>query len=203
MSRLADHRPPGVAGVIHEIRAEIGRCRLCLGLNPWRKQAPESFGTTSTGYMIVSEAPGKLPLPFLRAALSAVGDARYREVDELFYLADAVRCRPQDRGDASKSRLPTRAECVNCHPFLAMEMRALRPRLILAFGPVAAAAVLGRPARLEEEHGRRQRAGEFEVIPLLAPSARSPALRRRGITLESYRTWLTGLFGALIDGLIG
>lgn len=209
MGSVAGKNRAGVAGIIHEIRAEIGRCQVCLGMRPWRKLAPESFGTTATGYMLVGEAPGFGPralddgkVDVVRDALSAVGDQRFRDLEDLFYLADAVRCTPVDRLDLHRRRTPSRRECSACRDFLEMEMRALRPRLVLAFGGKAAEAVLGRPVRIEEEHGRRQRASDVEVMPLLMPTPHNrAALHRRGMTLESYRTWLTGLFGALIDTL--
>jgi len=206
MSRVTDRRPAGVAGVVHEIRAEVGRCRICPGMLPWKKAAPESFGTVATGYMAVVESMERSPLPFLREALAAVGDPRVREIEDLLFVAEAVRCAPRSgekgrKGVAGKARPPTRAECLHCRPFLALEMRALRPRLVLAFGAVAVEAAAGVPLKLEEEHGRRRRAGEFDLMPLLLPSPRSPALRRRGITLDGYRVWMSGLLGALIDGL--
>ena len=54
----------GVAGIITEIRSEIGACRLCPSMKPFKKQPQGCFGTTTTGYMLVGEAPGHGPRPF-------------------------------------------------------------------------------------------------------------------------------------------
>ncbi len=197
---------PGIAGIVHEIQAEVARCHFCPGLKPWKKLSPEAFGTTTTGYMIVGEAPGEGARPFddrggrlLRDALREVGDQRYRELEELFFLAHAVRCRPVDTR-LDRRRAPSKAECAGCRPYLALEMRALHPELVLAIGTHAAEAVLERPVKLKMEHGARYRVETTEVIPLLVPSpSNTIALGCHGYTLASYRTWLTGLFGTLIE----
>lgn len=207
--RAVQAPPTGVAGIVTEIRAEIAACRLCPGMRPYRKRPPESFGTTTTRYMLVGAAPGKARKPFagdrgrlFREALADVGDARYPHLEDLFYLADAVRCAPFRKDDKSRMRAPSKGECRTCSPYLHFEIRALRPHLVLAVGAAAARAVLGQPVDIEEAHGRRARLRDVEVLPLLLPSHRV-ALRRAGMSTESYGRWLTGLFGALIDRLDG
>jgi len=206
--------PPahGVGGIISEIRAEIGACRLCRGLRPHRKQPPGAFGTTWTGYMMVGEAPNYSPRPFddaagavLRQALRDVDDEDYRELEDLFFLAHAARCvprHPKNTRKVKKTRPPTRAECRTCRPYLQFEIRALHPRLIIAVGSKAAEAVLGRSLKIGEAHGQRHRVLDAEVLTLLTPSPNNRApLRKLDMTIENYSRWLTGLFGALIDEL--
>ena len=142
--------------------------------------------------MLVGEAPGR-GAPCFQDALSDVGHERYRRLEDLFFLADAVRCAPKDRA-------PTPPECRTCSPYLQLEMRVLRPRLVLAAGTKALHAVMGLPLRVEDVHGRRQRVRDVEVLPLLLPSHRV-ALARAGMTPASYRRWLAGLFGTLIEAL--
>lgn len=197
--RVVEAPPRGVAGIVTEIRAEIAACRLCAAMKPFRKRPPESFGTTKTGYLFVGEAPGR-DGPVFAEALAEVGDERFRELSDLFFLSDAVRCRPRHKTQKGKTRTPSPAECRTCNPYLQLEIRALRPRLVVAAGTKAAQAVLGLPLRIEDVHGRRQRVRDVEVLPLLLPS-HHVALRRAGMTAESYRRWLIGLFGALIDQL--
>jgi len=199
---------PGIAGIIHEIQAEVARCRFCPGLAPWRKLPAEAFGTTTTGFMLLGEAPGPGARPFddragevLRAALRDVGHDRFRELEDLFYLTHAVRCRPTDPR-VDRRRPPSKAECAGCRPYLALEVRALHPDLVLAFGTHAAEAVLERPVRLKLEHGALHRVEATEVIPLLVPSpSNTVALACHGHTLAGYRAWLAGLFGTLIERL--
>jgi DNA polymerase len=182
----------GVGGIVSEIRAGIAACRLCPGMRPFRKRPPESFGTMGTGYVLVGESPGSAQGIF-QDALADVGHERFRRLEDLFFLSDAVRCAPRDRA-------PTPPECRRCRPYLQLEMRVLRPRLVLAAGTRALHAVMGLALRIEDVHGRRQRVGDIEVLPLLLPSHRA-AIGRAGMTAAGYRRWLAGLFGALIDAL--
>lgn len=202
-------RVNGVAGIIAEIRAEIGACRLCPAMKPFKKLSPESFGTTTTGYMIVGEAPGVGPDAFsdasglvMRKALEDVGDEQFEELEDLFFLTHSVRCVPRDEKDTKRIRAPRRTECNTCRPYLQFEARALHPKLILAIGAKAAQSVLGRPVKIGEEHAQRQRIGDIEVLPLLVPSPHNRvSLAKRDMTIDGYTRWLTGLFGALIDDL--
>jgi len=199
----------GVASVIAEIRAEIGACKLCPGLKPHRKLPSKSFGTTQTGYMLVGEAAGPGARPFddaagevLRKAVRDVGDETHRDLEDLFFLSQAARCGPVRPDDAKRTRSPTRRECRACSPFLAFEMRALHPRLVVTLGGRAAESVLQKPVKIGEIHGRRHRVGDVSVLTLTTPSPfNRVALRRLDLTIESYGRWLTGLFGALIDDL--
>jgi DNA polymerase len=202
----------GVGGVIAEIRAEIGNCRLCRGLRPHRKQPPGALGTTRTGYMLVGDAPDFSPRPFddaagqvLRQALQAVGDEEYRDLEDLFFLAHAARCvprHPKNDRKIRRTRPPTRSECRTCRPFLQFEIRAMHPRLIIAVGAKAAEAVLGKSIRIGEAHGQRHRTRDAEVLTLLTPSPNNRApLKKLDMTIENYSRWLTGLFGALVDDL--
>jgi uracil-DNA glycosylase family 4 len=198
----------GVTALVADIRAGVAACRVCPALAPYRKHPPESFGTTRTGYVLVGEAGSRSPRPFddpagrtLREALRAVEDPAYRDLEDLFFLTQAVRCAPQRKGGKG-SRAPTRGECKACRPYLHFELRALHPRLVVAVGSLAAEAALGEPVRIVEAHGRRWRRGDLEVLTLATPSPRNgAALKRLDITLDGYRRWLTGLFGALVDDL--
>ena len=199
----------GVAGIIAEIRAEVGACRLCKGMRPFKKTGPESFGTTTTGYMLVGDAP-TYGAPFddsagavLRQSLRDVGDEEYAELEDLFFLAHTTRCvapHPDNTRNKKKTRPPTRVECRTCRPYLQFEIRAMHPKLILAIGGRAATAVLGEPVKIVEVHGHRHRIRDAEVLTLLAPSPHNRvALKKLDMTIEGYGRWLTGLFGALID----
>jgi DNA polymerase len=198
-----------VQGLVSEIRAAIAACKLCPGLKPHRKLPHESFGTTRTGYVLVAEAPGPggtllgdAAGAVLREALQQAGDEEFKTLEDLFFLAHAVRCVPLDAKKKGRARPPKRSECLACRPYLSFELRALHPRLILAVGGKAAEAVLGKPVQMATEHGQRRRIGDLELLTVLVPSPHNKApLKRHGFTIESYTRWLAGLFGALIDDL--
>jgi len=199
----------GVPGLVAGIRAGIATCKLCPAMRPFRKLPPESFGTTRTGYVLVAEAPGMKGELFrdasgaaMREALAQTHDEEYTSLEDLFFLTHAVRCVPADPKAKAKTRAPKRSECSACRPYLAFELRALHPKLVLAVGGKAAEAVLGTPVVMETEHGQRRRIGDIELLTVLVPSPHNrAALKRKGFTIESYTRWLAGLFGALIDDL--
>lgn len=201
--------PGGVAGLVAGIRAGVTSCRLCPAMRPFRKLPPESFGTTRTGYILVAEAPGPKGELFrdasgavMREALLQTHDDEYRALEDLFYVTHAVRCVPHHPKTKGKTRAPKRSECTACRPYLAFELRALHPKLVLAVGGKAAEAVLGTPVAMDTEHGQRRRIGDIELLTVLVPSPHNRgALKRHGFGMESYTRWLAGLFGALIDDL--
>jgi DNA polymerase len=184
-----------VAGIVSEIREEVAGCRACAPMEPWRKHPPDSFGTTATGYVLVGQCPERRTprLPLFREALAAVGDPRYRDLEDLFFLTDVVHCQPPGR------RGPGREVVRRCSRYAELEIRVLHPRLIVTVGARAAEAVLDRELSIEREHGVRHQLGEFDVLTLLLPVV--PSLRKRGLTLESYREWLTALMQGLIAAL--
>ncbi len=199
----------GVVGLLGEIRTEIAACELCPAMAPYSKPAHASRSTVGSSLMLVVDAPGPVEGLLtdaagliLRAAVRDVGHEVYQEIEDLFYVTHAVRCRPPHPKDRAKSRTPSVVECKTCRPYFMFETRVLHPRWILAVGSKAATAVLGRPVRIREEHGQRYRMRDAEVVPLLTPSpANRASLNKLGMTVEGYQRWLTGLFGGLIDQL--
>ncbi len=195
-------RAPGIAGILAEVRAEVAACRICPGMKPFRKGGKSPSGNLDTGYMLVGEAPGRVTDEMLREALEAVGDERFRRLGDLFFLAEAVRCRPAHQRIKGRTRVPSRPECRNCKPYLHFEIRTLHPRMVVTLGAKAAEAVLDRPIKIEREHGKRHLLQEIEVLTLLMPSPNNSAsLKRLDMTIAGYKRWLTGLFGSLIDAL--
>ena len=221
----------GISSLVAEIRSEVAACSLCPGLAPHANIPTEGWGTTDTGYVLVGEAPGidkdgeatafRSPAGLVvRESLAAAGHPRYRELEDLFYLTHAVRCVPPRRKDdakrkgkrkkkdakpatgAAKLRPPSRKECLTCRLFLQLERRILHPKLTITLGLHAATAVLGKPIRMDESHGKRWRLRDGELLTLISPSPHNRrALSRLDMTLDGYRRWLTGLFGAMIDEL--
>jgi len=172
---------PGVAEFLTSIRSELARCKEYV---PHDQDPLQWFGAGGTGYMLVYSAnkKGADRLQGLRDALDDVGDGRFRKLEELFFLEAAV--------ESAGWRL------------LQLQLRTLRPKLVVTVGKPATEAVLARRVKLEDEHGIRRPCAGTEVLPLLVPSPNNlNALGRRGLTLESYRRWLTETFAGLIEAL--
>jgi hypothetical protein len=172
---------PGVAEFVTSIRSELARCKEYV---PHDQDPLSWFGGGGTGYMLVysPNKKGADRLQGLRDALVEVGDGRFRKLEQLFFLEAAV--------EAAGWRL------------LQLQLRTLRPKLVVTLGKPATEAVLARRIKLEDEHGVRRPCAGTEVLPLLVPSPNNlNALTRRDLTLESYHRWLIDTFTGLIQAL--
>jgi DNA polymerase len=163
---------------LESIASHIRACRGC-GLCNTRTNAVPGEGAADPLALVIGEGPGadedSSGRPFVGKAgqlldkmLASIGLSRERNC----FIANVVKCRPPENRD------PLPAEAEACAPFLARQIRTLKPRLILCMGKVAANRLLG--FREPEAIGRlRGRFYDYPVspdisIPLLAtyhPSA--------------------------------
>ena len=141
VSRHAPAPPMPLSGwAAHE--ESVRDCRRCA-LHQGRTQAVFGAGDRDADWMIVGDAPDEAgdrqDLPFagpagqlLDAMLGAIGLSR-----DAVFIAGALRCRPP--GD----REVRVEEIIECRAHLLQQVAMVRPRIILAFGPVAAQGLLG------------------------------------------------------------
>lgn len=103
-------------------------------------------------------------------AATGVSEARFREG---VYMTAVARCFP-GKASGGGDRRPDRDEMARCQRFLAGEVQALRPRLILPVGTLAIEQVLGHKGPLVDVIGGQQRVRyhgvEADVICLPHPS---------------------------------
>ncbi|MFM8550964.1 MAG: uracil-DNA glycosylase family protein [Nitrospiraceae bacterium] len=122
-------------------------------MKPWRRFSSEAQGTAGTGYLLVGEAPGARSLAndrrfsgpagqLIRRALRQVGHPRYRDLEDLFYMTDVVKCHPAHPANPSANRAPRRSEMKACAGYLSQELAVLRPSVILTFGKAAERSVV-------------------------------------------------------------
>ncbi len=174
----------GVGEFLREIREEIARCPKCSGRRKRKDAVPlDWFGARGTGYMLVYERKQSTDrLAGMTECLKLLDDDRFQKLDELFFLEHAI--------------------CTTCRPLVQLEIRTLRPKLVVTLGHRATEAVLRRKVKMEEEHASRHRVDDTEILPLLVPSTGSArTLKACGLTLKSYRLWLVGFLGSLTDTL--
>jgi 8-oxo-dGTP diphosphatase len=170
----------------------------------WRKFPPAAVGRGDARFVLVGEAPGIASIVNARQWTGAGGMILRRQIrrlgldlEDLFYLTNAVRCwpagarRPKSRRPGNRSPLP--AEARRCRPFLTAELEAIRPDVVVAVGALAARAVLDRPVRLPDDHGRRYQVRDREVVVLLHPANAN----RHPKVWPSYHDSLLALFGEL------
>jgi DNA polymerase len=136
------------------IREDLGDCTRCRLHQQGRKQIVFGVGNPNADLMFIGEAPGadedEQGEPFVGRAgqllnnmLRAMGLKR-----EQVYIANIIKCRPPG------NRTPERDECETCSPFLMRQIAAIKPKVIVALGAVAAKTLLAINASLSDLRGR-------------------------------------------------
>jgi 8-oxo-dGTP diphosphatase len=178
----------------------VAACTACPTIRGYRKFPHAASGRRDARFMLVGEAPGIASIRNGRQWTGAGGMLLRREIrrlgldlEDLFYLTNAVKCWPAAPGRHAANRSPLRSEAARCRLFLMHEAAALQPQVIVAVGAVAARAVLDRPVRLPDDHGRRFHVGGRDVVVLLHPANAS---RHRRVW-PGYRPSLLALFAEL------
>lgn len=170
---------PLVPESLEELEEEIKACRKCP-LHRIRTRAVPGEGPSPCEIMIVGEAPGREEdlegRPFVGAAgkllekmLTAIGLSR-REV----YITNVVKCRPPG------NRTPQEEEMKLCRPYLARQIRLIKPRAILALGSVAARSLLLSQEPLSRLRGRVHSLQDLKVVSSYHPAylLRNPSAKR-------------------------
>jgi len=160
--------PPAQAALISSARerpqdwdglaAAVAGCTLCK-LCKTRTHTVFGVGARDAPLMVIGEGPGAdedaQGEPFVGRAgklldemLRAIGRSRRESSpDRSVYIANVVKCRPPG------NREPQPDEVEACRPYLDLQIRWLRPRLILALGRVAAQRLLSTDAPLSKLRG--------------------------------------------------
>jgi DNA polymerase len=136
------------------IREDMGDCTRCPLHLQGRKQIVFGVGNPSADLMFIGEAPGadedQRGEPFVGRAgqlltnmIKAMGIAR-----EDVYIANIIKCRPPG------NRTPERDECATCSPFLMRQIAAVKPKIIVALGAIAAKTLLALNQPMSEFRGR-------------------------------------------------
>ncbi|HEX9191366.1 MAG TPA: uracil-DNA glycosylase [Candidatus Deferrimicrobiaceae bacterium] len=153
---------PG-AETLEEIRRELAGCRgcpLCSG----RSTIVFGTGNPRARLMFVGEGPGvdedRQGEPFVGAAGKRlnqwIGRIGLRRED--VYIANIVKCRPPG------NRVPFPDEAKACLPYLARQIRAIRPEVICTLGATALNHLLAIEERITRARGRWR---EFDGVPVL------------------------------------
>jgi DNA polymerase len=135
------------------IREDIGDCTRCKLHLQGRKQIVFGVGNPNADLMFIGEAPGAdedmKGEPFVGRAgqlltnmIKAMGLQR-----EDVYIANIIKCRPPG------NRTPERDECDTCSPFLMRQIDAVKPKVIVALGAIAAKTLLAVSAPMSELRG--------------------------------------------------
>lgn len=164
---------------LKKIREEIGdctRCKLCQG----RTHIVFGTGNPHAELMFVGEGPGQdedlQGEPFVGRAgqlltkmIEAMG---YKRSD--VYIANVVKCRPP------QNRLPEPDEVETCSPFLIQQIEAIRPKVIVTLGNLAAQTLLKTKTGITQLHGNFYELGGISVMPTFHPAylLRNPPMKK-------------------------
>ncbi len=165
------------------VREELGDCQRCI-LCETRQTIVFGSGNPNSDLVFVGEGPGAdedaQGLPFVGRAgkklteIIEKGMLLDREKDT--YICNIVKCRPPGNRDPEKDEVDA------CKPFLIKQLKAIRPKVIVALGKPAASTLLGRTVPITKERGTWH---EFEGMKLMLTY--HPAYLLRAYTLENRR----------------
>ena len=128
--------------------------------------------------LLVGEQPGdvedKKGMPFVGPAgavlWSCLEDAGI-DRDAVFATNAVKHFKHELRGKRRLHKRPNTDEIEACHPWLDAEVDAVRPRVIVALGAVAARSLLGRPVPIEASRGKPRELDGIPVHVTYHPSA--------------------------------
>jgi uracil-DNA glycosylase family protein len=191
---VADFARPGAeqwvpeGGNLAELRAAAPSCQGCeLYLDA--THVVFGSGSQQADLMLVGEQPGdsedRQGRPFVGPAGRLLADALAQAgvPGDSAYVTNAVKhFRFEERGKRRLHKSPAVAHIVACNPWLEAEVRAVRPKVIVAMGATAGRGVLSRTVRVTAERGRvledrLPAAEDARVLVTVHPSA---VLRLRG-----------------------
>ena len=162
------------------LREELGECTRCK-LAGGRTKLVFGVGNPEAELMFVGEGPGadedRQGEPFVGRAgqlltkmIEAMG---YRR--EEVYIANVVKCRPPE------NRNPEPDEMDACEPFLRAQIAAVRPKVIVALGKIAAQALLRDTTPISRLRGRWFTYEGVKLMPTFHPAylLRSPDEKKK------------------------
>ncbi|MGD8924735.1 MAG: uracil-DNA glycosylase, partial [Syntrophobacterales bacterium] len=155
--------PQDIPETLEQIRADLGECVRCR-LHADRTHLVFGEGSPAAKVVLVGEGPGqeedRLGRPFVGAAgklldliIAAMGRRRHE-----IYICNVIKCRPPG------NRNPHPDEIRECGPFLRRQLKAIRPKVILALGSFAAQFLLSSQQPISKI---RNRVHQFEGIPVV------------------------------------
>jgi uracil-DNA glycosylase len=158
---------------LENIQADVKNSHSCGACKPGMPVV-FGFGPARTELMLIGEGPGiddiKSELPFqgqagvlLERMLAAISVARSE-----CYICNVIKCVPPGERNFSPE------EIEGCRPFLLRQILAVNPKLVVAFGALAAQTLLRSKKTISDLRGRqytlRLNDREFALIPIFNPA---------------------------------
>lgn len=195
-------------GSLSALRVQATHCRACP---LWRFATQTVFGKGSAGAvaMLIGEQPGDQEDLSGRPFVGPAGQLLQRVLNgagvspRSIYLTNTVKhFKYEQRGKRRLHKRANASEQEACRPWLAAELLAVRPRLVLAMGAMAAQTVFGNSFRLTRQRGVwAPLAHDVQAMATWHPSAilrmpgpdRAKALQEFTTDLEALARAISGL----------
>ena len=153
------------------VQKELGDCTRCK-LSEGRKNIVFGSGNPNANLVFVGEGPGadedEQGLPFVGRSgkklteIIEKGMGLNREKDT--YICNIVKCRPPGNRD------PEPDEVSACNPFLIEQLKAIKPKVIVALGKPASSTLLGRTVPIVKERGTWHEYAGIKLMLTFHPS---------------------------------
>ena len=177
---IARRRAAGPSG-LHAMATEAKACRRC-DLYKVATQTVFGEGNPQARIVLVGEQPGDNEDLLGRPFVGPAGRLLRKAMDEAglaagdCYITNAVKhFKYEWRGKRRLHTRPNSQEIVACRWWLARELRAIRPALVIALGVTAATALAGKPVTITALRG--QRTTTIEGVAMTATVHPSSLLR--------------------------
>lgn len=170
---------------LSDVRKQLGDCQRC-SLAATRKNLVFGVGNPQAALVFVGEAPGadedRQGEPFVGEAgqiltriIAAMGLTR-----QDVYICNVLKCRPPG------NRNPHKDEIELCSPFLMGQLKAIKPKVIVALGTFAAQTLLGSKEPISRMRGKFH---DFHGIPMMPTFHPSFLLRNKADKQRYWEVW--------------
>lgn len=155
---------------LEEVRSELGDCTRCK-LHTGRTNIVFGEGNPHAELVFVGEGPGQeedqQARPFVGAAGQLLTDIIVKGMQlkrEDVYICNIVKCRPPE------NRNPEPEEIEACEPFLIKQLQAIKPKVIVVLGNVAAKTLLKTTEGITKLRGAWKTFQGIPVMPTFHPA---------------------------------
>ena len=166
--------------MLEAVAAEVRGCTRCV-LAQTRTCAVPGEGDPAARVVFVGEGPGadedRSGRPFVGRAGKLLDDIITKGMQlrrEDVFICNVVKCRPPG------NRVPAPDEVAACNDYLARQLAAIAPRVIVALGATAVRRLLDDESPMGRLRGGTYEAYGFPVIPTYHPAylLRNPAAKK-------------------------
>ena len=161
---------------MEELKTRALACVKCPNLASSRKNVVFGVGNIESPLMFVGEAPGAEEDAHGEPFVGKAGELLTRIIQtmgfsrETVYIANVLKCRPDNPGQTTGNRKPTSDEMKTCLPYLLEQIEIIKPRVIVALGATAVEGLFGKPMPITKLRGNWQTFKETPVMPTFHPA---------------------------------